>query len=108
MKKPALIASTLVALVVSLILAEIVFGQRVARDSAVYAGGGWEYLVVSGGTVNLSATDHDSMRKEPTVAAFREAFPVEENLDKLGAKGWQLVSVEASPKGPMYYFKREK
>jgi hypothetical protein len=71
------------------------------------SGGGWEYLVVQGGTVNLSASDGGSMRKEPG-AFSREAFPLERNLDKLGAKGWELVTVSGSPADPVFFLKRRK
>ena len=68
---------------------------------------GWEYLVVAGGTVNLTPSDSGTMRKEP--GAFgRESFPLERNLDKLGAKGWELVAVTGSPADPTFYLKRRK
>jgi hypothetical protein len=66
----------------------------------------WEYLVVSGGNVNLTPSD-GTMRKEP--GAFgRESFPLEKNLDKLGAKGWELVAVTGAAGDPTYYLKRKK
>jgi hypothetical protein len=71
------------------------------------SGGGWEYLVVQGGTVNLSPSEGGSMRKEPG-AFSRESFPLEKNLDKLGAKGWELVTVGGSPADPIFYLKRRK
>ena len=71
------------------------------------SGGGWEYLVVQGGTVNLSPGDGGSMRKEPG-AFSRESFPLEKNLDKLGAKGWELITVTGSPADPVFYLKRRK
>jgi len=47
------------------------------------------------------------MRKEP--GAFgRESFPLERNLDKLGAKGWELVAVAGSSADPTFYLKRKK
>jgi hypothetical protein len=67
----------------------------------------WEYLVVAGGTVNLNPSDSATMRKAP--GAFnRENFPLEQNMDKLGVKGWELVTVTGSPADPVYYFKRRK
>jgi hypothetical protein len=66
----------------------------------------WEYLVVSGGNVNLSPTGSSTMRKEPG-AFSREWFPIEHNLDKLGAKGWELVAVAGS-NDPVYFLKRRK
>jgi hypothetical protein len=80
-------------------------GQRHADDEQ--SGGGWEYLVVQGGTVNLSGGDGGSMRKADG-AFSRESYPLEKNMDKLGAKGWELVTVTGSPADPIYYFKRRK
>jgi hypothetical protein len=77
------------------------------RASDEESAGGWEYLVVQGGTVNLSPSDSGSMRKEP--GAFgRESFPLEKNMDKLGAKGWELVAVTGAAQDPTYYLKRKK
>lgn len=70
-------------------------------------GGGWEYLVVQGGAVNLSPSDGGTMRKEPG-AFSRESFPLEKNLDKLGAKGWELIAVGGSSGDPIFYLKRRK
>ena len=67
----------------------------------------WEYLVVQGGTTNLSPSDSGTMRKADG-AFSREAFPLEKNLDKLGSKGWELVTVYGSAADPVYYFKRRK
>ena len=47
------------------------------------------------------------MRKEPG-AFSRESFPLEKNLDKLGAKGWELVAVGGSSGDPIFYLKRRK
>src|SRR5258708_37918366 len=68
----------------------------------------WEYLVVSvPNNVNFSSPSTGSMRKE--AAGFqKEAFVLEQNMDKLGASGWQLVSVTPSDREPTYYFKRRK
>ena len=38
----------------------------------------------------------------------REASVIERNLDKLGAKGWELVSVYGLPNDPIYYLKRKR
>jgi len=48
------------------------------------------------------------MRKEGTGAFAREAFVLEQQADKLGAKGWELVSVSGRENDPVYYFKRRK
>jgi hypothetical protein len=71
----------------------------------------WEYLIVSGGSVNLSTSGNEnypSMRKQPDGPFSREYFPLERNFDKLGAKGWELVSVHGSSNDPVYFFKRPK
>jgi hypothetical protein len=82
--------------------------DRSSRDEVQSpTGDGWEYLVVSGGTVNLSPSDSGSLRKEPG-AFSREWFPLEKNLDKLGAKGWELITVSGSSADPIFYLKRRK
>ena len=68
----------------------------------------WEYLVVANpSNVNFTATGNQRMRKEPGPFG-REAFVLEQHLDKLGANGWELVSVAGTPADPHYYFKRRK
>src|SRR5262249_18023598 len=69
----------------------------------------WEYLVVAGGSnVNLNPTGSSTMRKEPDLGFPRESFVLEQNLDKLGAKGWELISMDIRGGEPTYYFKRRK
>ena len=69
----------------------------------------WEYLAVAGpSTANLSPTGNPRMRKEPNAPFGREAFVLEQHLDKLGANGWELVAVAGPPSDPAYYFKRRK
>jgi len=81
--------------------------KRGSANQEQAAGGGWEYLVIQGGNVNLSGSDGGSMRKEP--GPFRsELYPLEKNLDKLGAKGWELVQVTGNPSDPVFYMKRRK
>jgi hypothetical protein len=75
--------------------------ETVAREQ-------WEYLVVAGGNTNLSPSGSSSMRKEPKQQAFRENFVLAQNMDKLGAQGWELTSVAGSANDPVYYFKRRK
>ena len=68
----------------------------------------WEYLAVAGpSTTNFTPTGNPTMRKEEVPFA-REGFVLEQHLDKLGAKGWELVSVAGSPMDPVYYFKRRR
>jgi len=99
------IATVLLASIVA-VEARSLFNDRIKADDEQGAVG-WEYLVVQGGTVNLSPSDGGSMRKEPG-AFSRESFPLEKNMDKLGAKGWELVTVSGSPADPIFYFKRRK
>jgi hypothetical protein len=68
----------------------------------------WEYLVVASVNSNLTPSDNPRMRKETMGAFGRESFVLEQNMDKLGAKGWELVSVSGHPSDPIYYFKRRK
>jgi hypothetical protein len=71
-------------------------------------GDAWEYLIVAGGNVNLDASGSGGrMRKEPGPFA-RENYPLQGNLDKLGAKGWELIQISGSPGDPVFYFKRRK
>lgn len=69
----------------------------------------WEYLAVAGpSSTNLTPTNNPRMRKEPNAPFGREAFVLEQHLDKLGANGWELVAVYGPPTDPAYYFKRPK
>ena len=69
----------------------------------------WEYLAVAGpSSTNFSPTGNPRMRKEPNVPFAREAFVLEQHLDKLGANGWELIAVAGPPTDPAYYFKRRK
>lgn len=97
----------MIAFAAVLLFAAGVSGQR--KEPA--AGEQWEYLIVSGGNANLSTAGNEqypSMRKQPDSSFAREFFPLERNFDKLGAKGWELVSVHGVPNEPVYYFKRLK
>ena len=69
----------------------------------------WEYLAVAGpSNTNLTPTGNSRMRKEPNVPFGREAFVLEQHLDKLGANGWELVVIGGPPNDPAYYFKRPR
>lgn len=84
-------------------------GQDSANGSAKVSNDLWEYLAVAGpSTTNLTPTGNPRMRKEPSVPFGREAFVLEQHLDKLGANGWELVAVAGLPTDPVYYFKRRK
>jgi hypothetical protein len=84
-------------------------GQEETLSRSTAAAEEWEYLAVAGpSTTNLTPTNNPRMRKEPNVPFAREAFVLEQHLDKLGANGWELVSVAGPPTDPAYYFKRRK
>jgi len=106
----SLVAAVSVSL--ALIIAFAVYGQHKEATDGRKGGAEtqWEYLVVSGGSANLSTAGNEnypSMRKQPD-GSFREYFPLERNFDKLGAKGWELVSVYGPANDPVYFLKRVK
>jgi hypothetical protein len=93
-----------------LLVAVIFIGMKASGQEAVEVrqtrtSEQWEYLAVAGPSTGLIAT---GMRKEPNVPFGREAFSLEQQLDKLGANGWELVAVAGPPTDPAYYFKRRK
>lgn len=99
--------ATIVSASVIAFAAHLIYGER-ARANEDDSNGGWEYLVVQGGTVNLSAGDGGGSMRKADGAFSREAYPLEKNLDKLGAKGWELVAVTGATQDPIYYLKRRK
>ena len=112
-KKEALIRAS--KFVVILVFAWAVFaviktkGQEETTSRSTTASEQWEYLAVAGpSTTNLTPTNNPRMRKEPNVPFAREAFVLEQHLDKLGANGWELVSIAGPATDPAYYFKRRK
>lgn len=73
------------------------------------AGEQWEYLAVARpSTTNFTPTGNQRMRKEPSAAFGWEAFVLQQHLDRLGANGWELITVAGPPTDPAYYFKRRK
>lgn len=68
----------------------------------------WEYLVVGGGNLNLSSAGISEKMHKQEGGFSREAVVLERNLDKLGAKGWELVAVSGDPRDPVFYLKRAK
>ena len=73
------------------------------------AGVQWEYLAVAGpSNTNFVPTTTPKMRKEPNSAFAREAFVLEQGLDRLGANGWELITVTGAERDPVFYFKRRK
>jgi len=107
MKRITLIVLSLILLVVGLAAFKTARAQRADENEAGREQ--WEYLVVSAPqSTNFSASSSSGMRKEPNGGFNREEFVVEQQMDKLGAKGWELVSVSGHPSDPIYYFKRRK
>jgi hypothetical protein len=112
MKTGTRISLAAITVSLALFIAFAVYGQQESSDDPKSGTETqWEYLVVSGGSANLSTSGNEnypSMRKEKDTSFNREYFPLERNFDKLGAKGWELVSVYGSPNDPVYFFKRPK
>jgi hypothetical protein len=108
LKRTSLIAIGLVLVVICIAVVKTT-GQEDARAGDTAAVEQWEYLAVAGpSTTNFTSTTSPRMRKEPNVPFGREAFVLEQHLDKLGANGWELVTVAGPPTDPAYYFKRRK
>ncbi|MFL6213837.1 MAG: hypothetical protein ACJ74J_08055 [Blastocatellia bacterium] len=103
---------TILALVTILLTLGIFVMQTARAQRADDTGAGrdqWEYLVVAGPqSTNFTASGNSGMRKEPSGGFNREDYVTEQQMDKLGVKGWELVSVAAAPSGAIYYFKRHK
>jgi hypothetical protein len=69
----------------------------------------WEYMVLASASgTNFSPSGNPRLRKESGGAFGREAFVLEQQMDKLGSKGWELVTIAGTPNDPVYYFKRRK
>jgi len=74
------------------------------------AGQKWEYLVVSApSSTNFNSSGNARMRKLDMGGFGIEAFVLEQHMDKVGADGWELVSVSNAARGePVFFFKRLK
>ena len=108
LKRTSLTVALLILAVASIAIVKTT-GQQEAKANDSALNEQWEYLAVAGpSTTNLTPTNNPRMRKEPSVPFGREAFVLEQHLDKLGANGWELVSVAGPPTDPAYYFKRRK
>ena len=84
-------------------------GQAVPDRGRRMAPERWEYLAVAGPTTtNFTPTGNPNMKKLEDGTFAREGFVLEQHLDKLGAQGWELVSVAGRDQDPVYYFKRPK
>ena len=79
------------------------------EENSRAVGDQWEYLVVAGpSNTNFVPTSTPRMRKEPNSSFGREAFVLEQHMDRLGANGWELIAVSGLDKDPAFYFKRRK
>ena len=109
MKRILLFASLAASAILLCLVVQVVAQRSSNSTNEPNAATQWEYLVVAGGTGNLTSEGMGSrMRKQPDDSFNREAFALERNFDKLGAKGWELVSVSGAPNDPVFYFKRLK
>jgi len=105
----------LVVIAVALLLLVSPFFLRSAKTteaSTTQDDGGqkWEYLVVSApSSTNFSPSGNARMRKLDMGGFGIEAFVLEQHMDKVGADGWELVSVSNATRGePVFFFKRLK
>jgi len=99
-----------ILLVALLVLTSSVVAVRTTgqNDAEANAAEKWEYLVVSRpSSTNFSPTGNDRMRKESGGFGI-EGFVLEQHLDRLGARGWELVAIAGNPADPVYFFKRRK
>src|SRR5436305_577675 len=107
-KRITFVLLVLILLAVGFAVLKTARAQRTDSENDTGSREQWEYLVVAGPQSNLTPSGNPSLRKEPGGGFSREDFVVEQQMDKLGAKGWELVSVAGLPSGPVYYFKRHK
>ena len=107
-KREAFVAIAVCVAVIAILVVKTSGQEDVSRGDRIVVEQ-WEYLAVAGpSTSNLTATGNPRMRKEPNASFGREAFVLEQHLDKLGANGWELIAVAGPPTDPAYYFKRRK
>jgi hypothetical protein len=105
LKRMSVIAALLTLLVI--VGAYRTTGQEEANPRKRVVIEEWEYLAVAGPSpASLSVDPHK--RKEANVPFGREAFALEQHLDKLGGNGWELVAAAGPPTDPAFYFKRRK
>ncbi len=104
MKRSIVFAFTLAAF----LIATVAFSTQRSSRAKESDKADWEYLVIVGGRQNLASSSNNKMAKLSLDSSFREHFPLEANLDKLGAEGWELVTVTLARDEPIYYLKRLK
>jgi hypothetical protein len=98
----------LTGIIIALVIVTVTFAKQRATQTKETDKTAWEYLVIVGGRSNLSSSSNSKMAKLSLDSSFREHFPLEMNLDKLGAEGWELVTVTIVRDEPIYYLKRAK
>ncbi len=104
MKRTILLAGSIIILV----LATVAFAKHRSTRSSDTDKITWEYLVIAGGRNNLSsAGTNGKLAKLALESGFRENYPLEMNLDKLGAEGWEVITVTMTSE-PVYFLKRVK
>ena len=107
MKRTILVALLLLAPIGAVVVKTS--GQAVPDRAGRTTAERWEYLAVAGPTTtNFTPTGNPNMRKLEERTFAREGFVLEQHLDKLGAQGWELVSVAGPAQDPVFYFKRPK
>jgi hypothetical protein len=106
--KRRVIVTLLVLTAVSALVVQTPGKGRDGQGDAA-AGERWEYLVVGAPSgTNFAPSGNPSMRKDGSGGFGREAFVLEQQMDKLGNRGWELVSVYGPTSDPAYFFKRRK
>lgn len=111
MNRTRLLVISIAGVIALSLVAGVVAQRSSSASKEPVAESQWEYLVVAGGSTNLSAEGLGGttrMRKQPDDSFAQEGYALERNMDKLGMQGWQLVAVHGMPNSPSYYFKRPK
>jgi hypothetical protein len=107
-KRITFILLVLILLAAGFAMLKTARAQRTDGENDTVSREQWEYLVIGGPQSNLTPSGNPNLRKEPGGGFSREEFVVEQQMDKLGAKGWELVWATGTSSGPVYYFKRHK
>ena len=104
-KKGLLTAVALFLVAISIAVVKTSGQESSSRDQPEQ----WEYLVVAGPTTtNFSDTGAGRVRKESNAGFAREAYVLEQHMDRFGRNGWELVTIAGQPNDPVFYFKRRQ
>ena len=91
----------LVGSIIIVVLATVAFAKQRSTRSNDTDKIAWEYLVIAGGRNNLSsAGTNGKLAKLALESGFREYYPLELNLDKLGAEGRTAPCTEPCATAP--------